>query len=36
LWGMVIMENKKYYLQKRVYKIIENSWNKINLIVRYT
>jgi hypothetical protein len=27
LWGMVIMENKKYYLQKRVYKIIENSWN---------
>jgi stage IV sporulation protein FB len=25
LWGMVIMENKKYYLQKRVYKIIENS-----------
>ena len=25
LWSMVILENKRYRLQKRIYKIIENS-----------
>lgn len=25
LWSMVILENKRYHLQKRIYKIIENS-----------
>lgn len=36
LWSMVIIENRRYHLQKRIYKIIENSWNKFNFIVRYT
>lgn len=36
LWSMVILENKRYHLQKRIYKIIENSWNKFHFIVRYT
>ena len=27
---------QKYNIKKRIYKIIENSWNKIHLIVRYT
>lgn len=36
LWGIVIIENKRYYLKKRIDKIIQNSWNKIDLIVRYT
>jgi hypothetical protein len=35
LWGMVAIENKKYFLKNRIDKIIENSWNKIKLIVRY-
>ncbi len=25
LWGLIIIENKKYYMKKRIYKIIENS-----------
>lgn len=36
LWILTITENKKYNMKKRIYKIIENSWNKTHLIVRYT
>lgn len=36
LWCMIFIENKRYNLKKRIYKIIENGWNKIDLIVRYT
>lgn len=36
LWTMIIIENKKYNTKKRIYKIIENSWNKTKIIVLYT
>lgn len=36
LWTLVIIENKRYNTKKRIYKIIENSWNKIKIIVLYT
>lgn len=36
LWLMIFIENKRYNLKKRIYKIIENGWNIIDLIVRYT
>ena len=36
LWCIIFIENKRYNLKKRIYKIIENGWNKIDLIVRYT
>lgn len=36
LWGMIFIENKRYNLKKRIYKIMENGWNKMHLIVIYT
>lgn len=36
LWCMIFIENKRYNLKKRIYKIMENGWNKMHLIVRYT
>ena len=36
LWILIILENRRYDLKRRIYKMIESSWNKFNLIVRYT